>query len=68
MVAEALVEEHENIYFCVIMSNFMTKKFNKFKQDYQDNNLNTLKKDVIYWLKLRSISRTNLMKEFFIPI
>ncbi len=42
----------------------MTEKFNKFKQDYQDNKLNTSKEEGIYWLKLRSISRPILMKEF----
>lgn len=41
-------------------------KFNQFKQLYQDNKFDVLLKDPesVYWLKLRSISRKELMVSF----
>lgn len=50
----------KNIYF-IVMS-----KFQKFKQLYQDNKFDVLLKEdgSIYWLKLRSISRKDLLVEY----
>ncbi|EKE06075.1 MAG: hypothetical protein ACD_19C00087G0001 [uncultured bacterium] len=44
----------------------MKNKFNLFKQLYQDNKFDTLLKEEgsVYWLKLRSISRKELMINF----
>lgn len=44
----------------------MVNKFNNFKQLYQDNKFDVLLKEdsSIYWLKLRSISRKELLVEF----
>jgi len=50
----------KNIYFIAM------NKFKHFKQLYQDNKFDVLlkEKESIYWLKLRSISRKELMLEF----
>lgn len=60
MVAKAQKKGQRNIYF-IAMS-----KFKYFKQLYQDNKFDTLLKEdgSIYWLKLRSISRKELLVEF----
>ena len=44
----------------------MISNFNLLKKLYQDNKFDILlsKKEAVYWLKLRSISRKALMVEF----
>lgn len=60
MVAKAQKKEQKNIYFIAM------NKFKHFKQLYQDNKFDVLLKEdgSIYWLKLRSISRKELLVEF----
>lgn len=60
MAARAQKKEQKNIYFIAM------NKFQNFKQLYQDNKFDVLLKEKgsIYWLKLRSISRKELMLEF----
>ncbi len=55
----------KSIYFYVMNKN-ETTQFNYFKQLYQNNKFDVLLKEkgFIYWLKLRSISRKDLMLEF----
>jgi hypothetical protein len=52
--------EQKNTYFIAM------NKFSHFKQLYQDNKFDVLLKEdgSIYWLKLRSISRSELLTEF----
>lgn len=54
----------ENIFFTVLIKTM--NKFKQLKQLYQDNKFDVLLKDSdsVYWLKLRSISRKELMIDF----
>ena len=44
----------------------MINNFNQLKKLYQDNKFDSVlsKKEAVYWLKLRSVSRKALMVEF----
>jgi len=61
MEARVLKKEQKNIYFIV-----MNSKFKYFKQLYQDNKFDALLREAesIYWLKLRSISRKEILVDF----
>jgi hypothetical protein len=64
---EAKVQEREQkSIYSIVMSKSTSERFKRFKQLYQDNKFDVLLKDEasIYWLKLRSISRKELMVEF----
>ena len=65
MEAKVPVKAHGNICFYV-MSKKLKQQFLHFKQLYQDNKFDILLKEkpAVYWLKLRSISRKNLLIEF----
>ena len=65
MVARGVEKEQGSIYFFV-MSKPTNNKFNHYKELYRDNKFDVLLKDKksAYWLKLRSISRKELMVEF----
>ena len=65
MEAEGLVKGQESICF-IVMSKNAENKFKHFKQLYQNNRFDILLKEPgsNYWLKLRSISRKELLKEF----
>ena len=58
-------KEPGNICFCA-MSRNMVNQFDYFERLYKDNKFDVLlrEKGAIYWLKLRSISRKNLLLEF----
>jgi len=60
MVGKGLRKAQKNIYFIAM------NKFKQFKQLYQDNKFDLLLKEEgsVYWLKLRSISRKELLIEF----
>jgi len=65
MVVRVRVRGQENTYFIAMTKNSQNT-FKYFKQLYQDNKFNVLLKEPgsNYWLKLRSISRKELLEEF----
>ena len=67
MEVKARVKVQKNIFFIALIKEYMDK-FKQFKQLYQDNKFDVLLKDPdsVYWLKLRSISRKELMIDFCI--
>jgi hypothetical protein len=64
MEAKAPVKGRESFYF-IVMSKDTGNKFKYFKRLYQDNRFGVLLKELgsNYWLKLRSISRKEILVE-----